>query len=133
MSVSGVALDGNAIAGLLVDGTAARTSAMVTSTSGTLSAKIQRHETWSTIHPPTSGPTITATPPQAVHDPIAAPRSFGANAATMIASELGVSSAPAAPCRARAAISTSIVGARAHATDRTPNAPTPSANTRRSP
>ena len=82
-----------------------------TRTSGTLSAKIQRHETWSTIQPPASGPTIAAIPPQAVHDPMAAPRSLGANAPTMIASELGVSSAPAAPCSARAAISVSIVGA----------------------
>ena len=35
----------------------------------------------------------------------------------MIASELGVRSAPAAPCNARAAISTSIVGASAQASD----------------
>ena len=48
-----------------------------TRTSGTLSAKIQRHETWSTIQPPASGPTMAAIPPQAVHDPIAGPRSLG--------------------------------------------------------
>ena len=102
-------------------------------TSGTLRAKIQRHEPWSTIRPPASGPTIAAIPPHAVQDPIAAPRSLGPNAATMIASELGVTSAAAAPCSARAPISTSIVGASAHAIDVTPNAVTPSANTRRSP
>ena len=51
----------------------------------------------------------------------------------MIASELGVSSAAAAPCNARAAIRVSIVGASAHATESTPNAATPIANTRRSP
>ncbi len=51
----------------------------------------------------------------------------------MIASELGVSSAPAAPCSARAAISTSIVGATAHASESTPNAVTPIAKIRRWP
>ena len=83
--------------------------------------------------PARSGPTIVAIPPHAVHDPIAAPRWFGGKAATMIASALGVSSAPAAPWSARAAISTSIVGARAQATDMTPNAATPIEKTRRSP
>ena len=85
--------------------TALRASSSVTSTIGTLIAKIQRHEAWSTITPPASGPMIIAIPLQAVHEPIALPRTFAGNAATMIASELGVSSAPAAPCSARAAIS----------------------------
>ena len=98
-----------------------------------MSAKIQRHEILSTISPPASGPTIDAIPPQAVQAPIAAARSRSVNAATMIASELGVSSAPAAPCSARAAISTSIEGATAQASESTPNGATPSANTRRSP
>ena len=76
---------------------------------------------------------IAAIPPQAVHDPIAAPRSSGAKAATMTASDDGVTNAAAAPCRARAAISTPIVGASAQTTESTPNAATPIANTRRSP
>ena len=116
-----------------VPGIAARTSPRVASTSGTLSAKIHRQEAWSTITPPASGPTIAAIPPHAVQAPIAAPRSFGAKAATMIASELGTMSAAAAPCSARAPINTSIVGASAHATEKTPNAVRPIANTRRSP
>jgi hypothetical protein len=62
-----------------------------------LSAKIQRQENWSTINPPTRGPMIAAIPPQAVQDPIAAPRSVGAKAATMTASDDGVTSAAAAP------------------------------------
>ena len=45
-----------------------------------------------------------------------------------LASALGVRSAPAAPCKALAAIRTSIVGDSAHATENTPNRPTPSAN-----
>ena len=51
----------------------------------------------------------------------------------MIASELGTSSAPAAPCSPRAAINVSVVGASAHATENSPNAAAPSENTRRSP
>ena len=74
------------------------------STSGTLRAKTQRHEAASTIAPPASGPTIEAIAPQAVQEPMAAPRCSGGNAVTMIASELGVTRAPAAPCSARAAI-----------------------------
>ena len=98
-----------------------------------LSAKIQRHESWSTITPPASGPTNDAIAPHAVQAPIAAARSAGGKAATMTASELGTSSAPAAPCNPRAAINVSVVGASAHATEKNPNAAAPSANTRRSP
>src|SRR4249919_1520675 len=101
----------------LLGGTAARTSSSVHTTRGMLSAKIQRHVSWSTIQPPASGPRIAAIPPQAVHDPIAAPRYLGPKAATMIASEDGVTSAAAAPWKARAAMSTPIVGASAHATE----------------
>jgi hypothetical protein len=114
-------------------GSATRISTSVTRTSGTFSAKIQRHETSSTITPPTSGPTIEAIPPQAVQEPIAAARFVGSNAATTIASELGVTSAPAAPWSMRAPISTSIVGASAQPTDSSPKATTPTANTRRAP
>src|SRR5205823_26695 len=46
---------------------------------------------------------------------------------------VAVTSAPAAPCAARAAISQSIDGAAAHATESAPNATTPIANTRRAP
>ena len=76
---------------------------------------------------------IAAIPPQAVHDPIAAPRSFGPNAATMMASDAGVSRAAAAPWHARAAIKTSIVGATAQATENTPKPARPSVKIRRSP
>ena len=87
-------------------------------TKGRLSAKIQRHDSWSTIRPPASGPINDAIAPHAVQAPIAAARSFAGKAATMIASELGTSSAPAAPCRPRAAISVSVVGASAQATEK---------------
>jgi hypothetical protein len=98
-----------------------------------LIANTQRQEALSTMTPPSSGPTIAAIPPQAVQVPIAAARSRSGNAATMIASALGVRRAPAAPCSALAAIRASIVGASAHATENTPNRLTPSAKIRRSP
>ena len=98
-----------------------------------LIAKIQRHDALSTIQPPASGPTIAAMAPQAVHVPIAAPRCLGANAPTITARELGTSSAPASPCRARPASRTPIVGAAAQTSENTPNAATPIVNTRRSP
>src|SRR3954470_6729152 len=93
-------------------GTATRINTSVPTTTGALRAKIQRHDAWSTIAPPASGPTTAAIPPHAVHERTPAIRSRGANAATMIASELGATRAPAAPWSARAAIRVSIVGAR---------------------
>ena len=50
-----------------------------------------------------------------------------------LASELGVSSAPAIPWSARKATRSSIEGAIAHNSDATPKPPTPSAKMRRSP
>ena len=99
-------------------GTAARTISSVAITNGTLMAKIQRHDAWSTSSPPPSGPTTIAIPPHAVHVPIAAPRSSAGKVAVMIASDAGTSSAPAHPCSARATISSSAVGASAHSTRR---------------
>ena len=72
-------------------------------------------------------------PDQAVHEPIAAPRSSAGNAEMMSASALGVSSAPKAPCSARPAIRSSMLGATAHSTDTTPKPATPSEKMRRSP
>ena len=105
----------------------------MTATNGRLSAKIQRHDNRSTTTPPASGPMIEAIPPHAVQAPIAPPRAFGAKPATMIASDAGVMSAPAAPWSARAAIRTPIVGASAHRSETTPKAPIPTAKIRRSP
>ena len=104
-----------------------------TSTSGTFIAKIMRHDSASTSRPPSGGPTAIAALVPAVHDPIAAARSSGPKTAVMIASELGTSSAPAAPCTARAAMSTSTVGATAQMSEATPKPPTPSAKIRRRP
>jgi hypothetical protein len=56
-----------------------------------------RHETRSTSTPPKSGPTRNAAVVHAVHRPIARPCSSCGNVEMMSASELGTSSAPAAP------------------------------------
>ncbi len=78
-------------------GTAIDTSTSVAITNGTFTAKINRHDTVSTSHPPASGPITVAIPDQAVHEPIAPPRSSRLNACTITASELGISKAPNAP------------------------------------
>ena len=96
-------------------------------------AKIQRQDALSTSWPPMSGPSTLPIPAHAVQAPTALPRSSGGKVRTITASAAGVSSAPATPWRARAATSTSIVGARAHSIEVTPNALMPNANTRRSP
>ena len=108
-------------------------SIRVAITNGTLIAKISRHETASTSHPPASGPTTVAIPDHAVHEPIAAPRSSRGKAATITASELGMSRAPNTPCSPRHAIRKPMLGEIAHSSDATPNPPTPIENTRRSP
>ena len=108
-------------------------AASVPITTGTLSAKIQRHESWSTIQPPASGPTIAAIPPQAVHDPIAAPRSFGREGGDDDRERRRRHQRRGGALEARAAIRTSIVGANAQATEKTPNPARPSTKTRRSP
>ena len=102
-------------------------------TSGTLMMKIHRHDAESTIWPPMIGPARIPMPPQAVHVPIAPPRSSLGNTDTMMASAAGVSSAPETPCRDRATMSTPIVGDAAHRAEPIPNPATPAVNTRRSP
>ena len=103
------------------------------STIGTLIAKIQRHEALSTSCPPISGPSTVPIPLQAVHAPIARPRSSGGNVAAITASAAGVSTAPQTPWSARETTSSSIVGARAQNTEVTPKPITPSSKTRRAP
>ena len=102
-------------------------------TSGRLIRNSQRQEAIARSSPPASGPITLAIAPNAVHVPIAAPRSSSSKVATITASELGVSSAPATPWSARAAISTPIEGASAHSSEAAPKPATPSVKMRRSP
>ena len=82
----------------------------VTTATGMLSRKIPRHDTASTMAPPTTGPATVAALVQAVHEPIALPAS-SLYVARSSARLPGVSKAPKTPWIARAAISTSLVGA----------------------
>ncbi len=111
----------------------ARISTRQSATNGRLIRKIQRHEPIASSSPPPSGPIAAAIAPNAVHVPIAAPRSDSGKVATITASELGINSAPATPSSARNAIRKPIVGASAHSSEATPKPPTPSAKIRRSP
>ena len=96
-------------------------------------AKIHRHETNSISAPPPSGPITNAIPVHAVHDPIAAPRSSSGKTAVISARLDGTSSAPAIPCSARAAISSSALGAIAHSAEVSPKPTSPHTKTRRRP
>jgi hypothetical protein len=110
--------------------TPAWATASVASTSGTLIAKIQRHDASCTSTPPPSGPTTSAMPVHAVHEPIAAPRSDAPNVAVISARLLGTSAAPAIPWMPRATISSSGLGASAHSSDSAPKPARPIMNTR---
>ena len=92
-------------------------SSTAAAASGTLRKKMARHETASTSHPPTNGPTTTLTPLSPDHSPTARARSSATKHAEMIARLPGTSRAPPIPCSARAAISTSVFGAAPQMTD----------------
>src|ERR1044072_644428 len=76
--------------------------------------KIQRHDVWSTIQTPSTGPNAAEIAEKAAQVPIALPRSSSSNVAPMIASEHGIKSAAPAPCTARAAISCAMLGLKPH-------------------
>ena len=105
----------------------------VASAIGTLMRKITRQLEMLMSQPPTSGPMTNEIPLHAVHVPIAAPRSLPENVDVIIASEAGVSSAPAMPWRPRNTMSDVESGATAHSTDTRPKLATPSVNIRSSP
>ena len=99
----------------------------VTTASGMLRRKITRQDTVSTMAPPTTGPATVATLVHAVHEPIALPAS-SPYVARSNARLPGVSNAPNTPWIARAAISTSLVGAMPASTEATAKPATPMTN-----
>ena len=99
----------------------------VTTATGMLRRKIPRQDTASTIAPPTTGPATVAALVQAVQAPIARPAS-SLYVARSSARLPGVSSAPKIPWMARAAISTSLVGAAPASTEAAANPATPMTN-----
>ena len=118
----------------LVSGTkmAVRTSAAAQI--GRLIQNTERQPTVSINKPPTIGPAaieIPVTPPQM---PSALARSCGlTNICEMIDSATGFIIEPPIPCRKRAPINASIVGARLHASEPSANSVSPIWNTRRRP
>ena len=100
---------------------------------GTLMRKITRQLEMPMSQPPRSGPITNEIPLHAVQVPIAAPRSAPENVDVIIASDAGVSSAPATPWIPRKTMSDVESGATAHSTEATPKLATPSMNTRNSP
>ena len=100
---------------------------------GTLSQKIHCQEMPSTTAPPTSGPIATARPLIPPHAPRTRPRRLAGTAELRIVSVSGVTMAPPRPCTARAAIRTSIEGARAAAAEASVKIPRPITNRRRRP
>ena len=108
-------------------------SGISTSPIGTLSQKIHCQEIPWTTAPPTSGPIATASPLIPPQAPSTRPRrSFGTPALRMV-SVSGVTIAPPRPCRARAAISTSMLGASAAAAEAAVKIASPITNIRRRP
>ena len=90
-------------------------SQRVTAIGTTLMANTRRQDSRSTKTPPSTGPSRKAALVHAVQRPIAVPCAAPRNVDRMRARELGTSSAPATPCRPRATIRKSPVGASAQA------------------
>ena len=100
---------------------------------GTFTQKIHCQDAPSTIAPPTSGPTATASPPTAPQAPSTRPRRSGGTAADSKVRVSGISIAAPTPCTARAATSQPIPGASAAAADPAVNTASPTVNSRRRP
>ncbi|GAA1829816.1 hypothetical protein GCM10009735_76880 [Actinomadura chokoriensis] len=93
---------------------------------GTLIRKTLGHRNAPTMMPPTVGPSAMDDETTADQTPSTFARSRASGKArTSSASELGMNSAAPAPCRSRAAISTSMPGASAEASDAKPKTPMP--------
>ncbi len=84
---------------------------------GTLTQKIQCQLRPCVTAPPIMGPMAMARPPIPPHAPTIAPRRDAGNALVRMVRLSGVMIAAPTPCTARAAISTSMFGASAHAAD----------------
>ena len=108
-----------------LSGAAYRVSTTTATHSGTLIAKIQRHEAVSTSQPPSTGPIAAATPDSPAQVPIAGARSSARNDAWISDSAPGVSSAAPTPWNTRRAMSWVGVWAAAQSADATRNQTTP--------
>src|SRR5215472_8649598 len=100
---------------------------------GTFTQKIQCQLSPCVTAPPTSGPPAIARPPRPPHMPTIAPRRSGGKAAARIVKLVGARSAAPTPCRTRAPIRNSAVGATAQAAEADVNRTRPATKTRRRP
>jgi hypothetical protein len=107
--------------------------AKMTSATGMLARKIQRHDSVSISQPPRTGPAAAVSAEKADHRPIARLRTSVGNEALISARLPGMRSAPPRPCSARAAIRWPMVGANPHQSDANAKIATPEANTRTRP
>ena len=89
-----------------------------------------RHDKVSTSAPPMTGPRMVVAADAPAQRPNARPCASPVNVAVRSASEPGTSSAPAAPCRTRKAMRSSIDGATPHSRLVTRNPARPKANMR---
>ena len=97
---------------------------------GTLIQKIQCQEMLCTTAPPTSGPSATAEPETPDHTPSAIPRRAAGKASASSVSVSGVTIAAPIPCTARAATSSSVLGASAAAAEAAVKSESPARNMR---
>ena len=92
-------------------GTSASTATRPSRATGTFTRKIQPHQTWLSIQPPTIGPSGRPMKLAAPQIPIARGRSASSNSTVMIESTITMRVAPASPSATRAAMNTSGLGA----------------------
>ena len=115
-------------------GTNSRVRTIAATTIGTLTQKIACQPTPSTSTPPRIGPSASARPDIEPKTPMALARAAGSgNVVATIAIATGLSIVPPTACSARAAISHSMLGARPHSSEPSPNVASPIWKTRRRP
>ncbi|GAA3136210.1 hypothetical protein GCM10020001_068500 [Nonomuraea salmonea] len=117
--------------GLRDSGSTSQPPTSTTAMTGTLIRNTEPHQKWSSSRPPTTGPIAKPAALMPLQMPIAAVRSPGSvNTFLMMDSVDGMMVAPATPSSARAAISSSGVGAYAVTTEAAPNAAAPISSSR---
>ena len=107
-----------------------RVTAMATRHSGTLTKKIQRHDSPLVRTPPSTGPIATATPVTAPKAPKATPRSLPRKAPASSARAVANIAAPPMPWKARDHVSTVMSVAAPQAMEPTVNSAVPIAKSR---
>ena len=113
-----------------LSGTRKRPATSATTTTGTLTRKIQLQSACSISQPPVTGPIAIPSPETPAQMPIALPRSCAGNVAVRIESVDGMMNAPPMPIRPRITISSSGEVASADPSEPSPNTSRPSVSAR---